>query len=178
MYKYILNRKIKKYFKHASREKSYLNLKDIRSILVLFDTATYEEVDTFVEKLKKLGKQVTAYAYQDKTDKTLYSIRPYCVTTAYEVERLFQNPVEKIARKLAEKKFDAVIDLSIQPVLLLEYLLVRSQASIKTGLRKTDRLPLHDFSIINLPDTGKEILNVRELAKQIIFYLHTIRSKR
>ena len=177
MCKSILKRKIEKYFKHASREKSYLNLKDIHSILVLFDTATYEEADTFIEKLKKLGKQVTGYGYQNKADKTLYSIRPYRITTAREVERLFKNPVEKIAQKLAEEKFDAVIDLSIQPVLLLEYLLVRSQASIKTGLRKTNRLPLHDFSIIDLPDAGKESLNVRELAKQIIYYLHTIRSK-
>ncbi|MCL1937511.1 MAG: hypothetical protein FWF52_03830 [Candidatus Azobacteroides sp.] len=177
MYKYILKRKIKKYVTHDFREKSYLNLKDIHSILVLFDTAAYGEADTFVEKLKKLGKQVTVYAYQNKKDKTHYSKTSYNIITGKEVESLFKNPMEKIAKELAEKKFDAVIDLNIQSILPMEYLLVRSQAPIKTGLRKADRPPLHDFSVINLPDKGEEGLNVRELAKQIIYYLHMIRSK-
>jgi alanyl-tRNA synthetase len=177
MYKYILKKQLKKHYRNNEREKCFLNLKDIHSILILFDTANYEEANTFVKKLKKLKKEVTAYAYQDKKDEDDYSRTSYRIVTAKEVDDLFDNKIKEIAKELDGKKFDAVIDLTTQSNASLEYLLAYSNASIKTGLKKND-WPQYDLSITMLPDIEKDDLKVRELAKQIIYYLHTIHARK
>jgi hypothetical protein len=176
MYKHILKRKLKDYYKSHPRENCYLNLKDIHTILILFDTITYEEADTFAEKLKKLGKNITAYAYKNKKDIYSYSKSPYRIITTKEVDVLFDNKIEDIVREVEAQKFDAVIDLTIRRNLPLEYLLAHSDASLKAGLKKCDPSP-YDLSITTLPEIERETLKVRELAKQIIYYLHSIRSK-
>ncbi|MDR0681045.1 MAG: hypothetical protein LBG15_04225 [Dysgonamonadaceae bacterium] len=177
MYKYILKKKLKKHYKNSEREKRFLNLKDIHSILILFDTANYEEANIFVQKLKKLKKEVTVYAYQAKKDEYDYSKTSYRIITSKEVDDLFDNKIKEIAKELDSKKFDAVIDLTTQSNASLEYLLAHSNASIKTGLKKND-LPQYDLSITMLPDIEKENLKVRELAKQIVYYLHTIHARK
>jgi predicted MPP superfamily phosphohydrolase len=149
-------------------------LKDIHSILILFDTANYEEANVFVEKLKKLKKKVTVYAYKSGKDTQDYSKTPYRIVTSKEVDSLFGNKINEIAGELEEKKFNAVIDLTTQRNLPLEYLLAHAHASIKAGLKKND-FPQYDLAISTLPDIEKDSLKVRELAKQIVFYLHTIR---
>jgi predicted MPP superfamily phosphohydrolase len=168
---------LEKYYKNSEREKRFLNLKDIHSVLILFDTAHYEEANTFVLKLKKLKKQVTVYAYQDKKDESDYSRTPYRIITPKDVDDLFDNKIKDIAKELDGKKFDAVIDLTTRRIASLEYLLAHSTASIKTGLKKND-LPQYDLSITVLPDIEAEGLKVRELAKQIIYYLHTIHARK
>jgi predicted MPP superfamily phosphohydrolase len=177
MYKYILKKKLKKHYKNNEREKRFLNLKDIHSILILFDTANYEEANIFVQKLKKLKKAITVYAYQDKKDGYDYSRTSYRIVTAKEVDDLFDNKIREIAKELDGTKFDAVIDLTTQRNASLEYLLAYSNASIKTGLKKND-LPQYDLSITVLPDIEKDNLKVRELAKQIVYYLHTINARK
>jgi hypothetical protein len=175
MLKYILRKKIKKNLKKKSSKKCFLNLNAVHSILIFFDANTYEEVDFFAEKLKKIGKKITAYAYKSKHDKKDYTHSPYRIIKAEEVESLFNSKIDILATELAKQTFDAVIDLTLHENLFIEYLLAHSDAFIKTGLKKNNTF-LYDLSIVNLPEMEKENLKVRELAKQIIYYLHTIRS--
>jgi hypothetical protein len=69
-----------------------------------------------------------------------------------------------------------VIDLTIRRNIPLEYLLAHSNACIKAGLKKND-FPQYDLSITALPEVETENLKVRELGKQIVYYLHTIHTK-
>jgi hypothetical protein len=176
MCEYIIKKKLKRYYTDYSREKCFLNLKDIRTALILFNTSDFEEVDTFINKLKKLGKKITVYAYKGKKDERDYSKTPYRIITAKETGNLFDNKMNEIVKELNKKKFDAVIDLTIRRTIPLEYLLAHSKASIKAGLKKND-FPQYDLSITTLPDAATENLKVRELGKQIVYYLHTIRTK-
>jgi hypothetical protein len=138
--------------------------------------ANYEEANIFVEKLKKLKKNITVYAYKNKKDEQDYSKTLYRIITSKETDNLFNNKMNEIVGELEEKNFDAVIDLTTQRNFPLEYLLARAHASIKAGLKKND-FPQYDLAISALPDIENESLKVRELAKQIVFYLHTIRPR-
>jgi hypothetical protein len=175
MYQFLLKRKLNKFYKNYTRNKRFLNLSDIHNILVLFDTADYEEADSFVEKLEKLEKNVTAYAYKDKLDKYDYSETSYHIITAKDANDLFDNKMNDIAEELKEKEFHLVIDLTIKRNISLEYLLAHANALLKAGLKKNN-FPQYDLAITNLPETEKESLKVRELGKQIIYYLHTIHA--
>ena len=176
MYDQILKGKLKKYYSHVDRERCFLNLKDIHTVLVLFDTAGYEEADAFVKKLKKLGKKTTVYAYKSKKDLNDYSKTSYRIITSKEAGNLFDNKMHEIVLELNQKQFDAVIDLTTFRNIPLEYLLAHTHASIKTGLKKNN-FPQYDLSIISLPETESESAKVRELGKQIVYYLHSINAK-
>ncbi|MCC8146546.1 MAG: hypothetical protein LIO93_08955 [Bacteroidales bacterium] len=174
MYKHILKKKIKDFYKKNSRKKQFLNLNDIHTILILFDTKNYEEADEFIEKLKKLDKKVTVYAFKEKSDQYDYTETPYRIITSKEAFDLFDNKMTEIADELENVTYDAVFDLTIDRNIPLEYLLARSNAYIKTGLKKND-LPQYDLAIAE-PDDKNEPLNVKELGKQIVYYLHTIKA--
>jgi hypothetical protein len=176
MYEQIIKEKLKRYYKNHSREKCFLNLKDIQTVLILFNTSDFEESDAFVRKVKKLGKKVTVYAYKGKNDEQDYSKTLYRIITAKETGNLFDNKMNEIVNELDKKKFDAVIDLTIRRIIPLEYLLAHSNAYIKAGLKKND-FPQYDLSITSLPNAETEKLKVRELGKQIVYYLHTIHAK-
>jgi hypothetical protein len=176
MYEQIIKGKLKRYYKNYSREKCFLNLKDIRTVLILFNTSDFEEADAFVRKLKKLGKKVTVYAYKGKKDERDYSKTLYRIVTAKEAGNLFDNKMNEIVKELNKQNFDAVIDLTIRRNIPLEYLLAHSNAYIKAGLKKND-FPQYDLSITTLPNTESDKAKVKELGKQIVYYLHTINTK-
>ncbi|MDR0834044.1 MAG: hypothetical protein LBN93_07695 [Candidatus Symbiothrix sp.] len=175
MHKYLIKRALNKHYKRNVRDKRFLNLKDMQTILVLFDTKNTEEITVFINQLKQLKKKVTVYAYKDKDDETDYSRTNYRIITAKETDDLFQKKLREIVHELENEQFDAVIDLTIQRNLPLEYLLAHINATIKVGLKKND-FPQYDLSITTIPELEKDSLKVRELAKQIIHYLQTIQE--
>jgi hypothetical protein len=172
MYQSILKRKIKKLCHRQQREKQFLHWTEIQTILVVFDTADYAEANAFI---KQLDKQVTGYAYQSKTDKQDYMLSPYRMVTQEETTSFFHNKLHDIVTELRAKTFDAVFDLTIQPNLPLEYLVLQAKASIKLGFKK-EGLPLYDLTITDLPNAEIDRLKVPELGKQMIHYLQIIRS--
>jgi len=175
MYEYILKNKLKRIYKNKSREKYFLNWKDIRTILVLFDTSHFDEATGFVNQLKKLGKQVTVCAYQKKDDKRDYSHTSYCIISEKEAGKWFGNPLHTIIQGLEREAVDAVIDLTLSRNIPLEYILAHTSAFVKTGLKKTD-FPQYDLAITTLLIGEAESYQVRELGKQIVYYLDKIGS--
>ena len=173
MYSYILENKLKRMYKRKSRERHFLNWKDIHTILVLFDTSHFDEVAVFMKQLKKLGKKVTVYAYQKKEDQRNYSNTNYRIILEKEVGRWFGNPLRTIIHELQKETFDAVIDLTLNRNIYLEYLLAHIPASVKTGLKKTNS-PQYDLAITTLFTGEAESYQVQELGKQIVYYLDRI----
>ena len=173
MYESILKSKLKRIYKKTSREKYFLNWKDIHTILVLFETSHLGEVSVFINQLKKEGKKVTVCAYQKKNDKQDHSITGYHIISEKEVGKWFDNPLHTIAKELEMKTFDAVIDLTLVRNIPLEFLLAHTTASVKTGLKKTD-FPQYDLAITTSLIGEAESYQVRELSKQIVYYLDKI----
>jgi hypothetical protein len=176
MYKFLLKRKIKKILNLPDRKKAYHNLKEIKNILVLFDTEDYRDASHFIDQLKKMGKKVKAVAYKDKTDANDYSKILFNTLIYKDLKDIKNETLTQILNSLENNSFDLVVDLTLKENLLLQYVLVSVQSPLKVGFYRTD-LPIHDMVISFTP--GLELngfITVNELGKQLIYYLTVISS--
>jgi hypothetical protein len=173
---YFLKRKIKKNLKNSNREKVFLNLKEIKSVLLLFDTCDYSEAILFIKQLKKMGKKIKICAYKDKNDKNDYSNILYNIVSDKDINIWKNGSLREIVDSLNAQPYDLVINLTLSENLLLQYILVSVDSSFKVGFHKTN-LPIHDMVISFAPDMeSNRIATVRELSQQVIYYLETISS--
>jgi hypothetical protein len=178
MHKLLIKRKIKKTLKSkAGRQKCFLCLKKMHTILVLLDTEDYEEADLFIDKLERMGKKVTSYAYKSKKDEYDYSETPYIIIDHKEISKFFEKKLTAIVEKIKKVHYDALFDLTIDSNPFVEFLAVNTDATFKVGYKKTE-LPLYDFTISSI-NTNKSHGNIRmrEFGRQILYYLSTIKSK-
>lgn len=177
MFNFLLKRKIKNIIKNSTRKKAYKNLKEINTVLVLFDTENYTDADRFIKKLKQMGKKVDTYAYKSKTDPNDYSKTFYTIVQDKDRKDLKATVLNQIRDTLKETTYDLVIDLSLAENLLLQYILVSADSSFKVGLYKS-RPPVHDMTILPAPDIDlNRYTLVKELSEQLIYYLTTISSE-
>ncbi|MDL2222893.1 hypothetical protein LJB98_02210 [Bacteroidales bacterium OttesenSCG-928-M11] len=174
MYNPFINSKLKKLYQNDKHRGEFLNLNEVKTILVLFDTVDYEEADLLVEQLLKAGKQVRVYAYKDKKDEYDYSETPYKIINSKEATDWFDNKIDEIVEKISSFRYDLLLDLTIKRNPVLEILALSAKARMKVGYKKGEQSP-YDLSITNLNvDKSDNNLQVRELGKQIIHYLSTI----
>ena len=169
MYKYLLRKKIKNIVRQLKREKAYLNLDEIKSILVLFDTENFKDASDFIQQMKKMDKKVKAIAFKNKKDANSYSNISFIVVTDKDMKG---NSLSRIINILSDESFDLIVDLSLKENLVLLYILVSINATLKVGFYKYV-LPVHDFVISSAPGITP---TVQELSSQLIHYLTTIAS--
>jgi len=169
MYKFLLRRKIKQLIKHSEREKAYRNLKEINTVLILFDTENFDDANYFIQQMKKMKKKVKAFAFKSKKDTNNYSNISYTIVTEKDMK---SESLIQIANSLADEQFDLVVDLTLKENLLLLYILVSVNAPLKVGFYK-HTLSVHDMVISFAPGL---VQNVKELGKQLIHYLTIISS--
>ena len=172
MYKFLLRRKIKKILSNSERKKAYLNLKEIKSILVLFDTDNFDGASHFIQQMKKMRKKVKAIAFKNKNDTCTYSNISYTFVTEKDMKDLKGETLVQIVNSLADEKFDLIVDLSLKENLLLLYILVSANSPLKVGFYK-HALSVHDMVISFAPGL---VQNVKELGNQLIHYLTIISS--
>ena len=174
--KYFIKRKINKIFNKSSRKKKYLNLKEVKLILLLFDTKDYSDANSFIKRLKKMGKKIRICAYKDKKDRNDYSNMRYNIVTDKDMNIWNNDTVKKTIDSLDSDSYDLVINLALQENLLLQYIVVSVNSSFKVGFTKTD-FPIYDMTISFAPQMEHSgIVTVKELGKQVIHYLETISS--
>ena len=170
MYKFLIRRKIKKILKHSERQKAYHNLKEIKNVLVLFDTENFADATYFIQQLRKMKKKIRALAYKDKQDSNKYYNIPYTIVTEKDIKG---ESLTLIVNKLSYEKFDLIVDLSLKEHLALLYILVSIDSPLKVGFYK-NALSVHDMVISFAPGL---VQNVKELGKQLIHYLTIISSE-
>ncbi|GHT65147.1 hypothetical protein FACS189451_12850 [Bacteroidia bacterium] len=174
--KYFFKRKIKNIFSSSNREKEYHNLREIKSVLLLFDTKDYSDASLFLKQLKKMGKRVRTCAYKDKKDKNDYSNILHNIVTDKDLTVWKIDSLTEIVNSLGSESYDLAINLTLKENLLLQYILVSIDSSFKVGFGKTN-LPIYDMTILFAPQMESNgIITVRELSKQVIHYMTTISS--
>ena len=175
--KFVLKNRIKKILKKSKREKEYRNLKEIKSVLLFFDTKDYSDANFFIKQLKKMGKQVKIYAYKDKRDRNDYSKIVHNVVTEENMNIWKNDSLKALVNSLgSDGPYDLAIDLTPDENVLLQYLLVSSDSLLKVGFSKPN-LPVYDMVISFASEEElNEIITARELSRQLIHYLTTISS--
>jgi len=169
MYKFLLRKKIKQIIKYSERTKAYLSLKEIKSILVLFDTENFDDANYFINQMKKKGKKIKALAFKSKHDTNNYSNISYTIVTEKDLKG---DSLNQIVNSLSDEALDLVVDLTLKENLLLLYVLVSVNAPLKVGFYR-HTLPVHDMVISFAPGL---VQNVKELGEQLIHYLTIISS--
>jgi len=176
-FNFFKKRKLKSLLRKNNRQRAYLSMEAIQSVLVLFETSDYEAVDLFVEGLLEKGKSVDGYAFRIKNDAFDYSETNYKIISSKENREKSGIPGEELLKQLKIRHYDVVIDLTVKENFSLQYILAMVNATMTVGLKK-NKLPFYDFSISKLPKTkGDEKSQVSELIKSINYYLITIKGK-
>lgn len=176
MYNPFIKGKIKSLYKKGRKGRVFHNLDSIHTIILLFDTTDYEEVDAFIRQLGKMGKQLWVYAYKNKKDEYNYSETSYFIINEKEATDLFNNKLNSIVEKVGSQHYDALFDLSIEKNPVLELLALAADADLKVGYKKEEQTP-YDLAISPFTDKAGNDVNLRakDLTKQMVHYLHTIR---
>jgi hypothetical protein len=176
IYEFLLKRKIKQILKKLKRVKVYRNLKEVKSVLVLFDTKDYDDARAFIKQLKKSKKTLTIVAYKNSDDRNDYSNELQYIVTDKDRKYWKSSSLLSISYFLSINSFDLVVDLTTENNLLLQYVLVSADALFKVGFCKNDP-PIHDMVITFSPDIEREkLFSVYDLGKQLIYYLTAISS--
>jgi len=173
MYKYFLRNAIKKTVNNSERKRAYHNLKEIKSILVLFDTENMVDANHFIQQMKKMDKKVKALAYKSKNDTQNYSNISYTIVTDKEMKYFKGDSLVQIINGLTDEKFDLIVDFTLKENLLLLYILVSTNSPLKVGFYKHP-LPVHDIVI---SFASGFVLTVEELGAHLIHYLSVISSE-
>ena len=170
MYKFFLRKKIKKILNLSERKKAYLNLKEIKSILVLFDTNNIDDANHFIQQMKKMNKKIKAVAFKSKMDNNNYSNTSFTFVTEKDMK---DDSLVQIVNSLENEKIDLIVDLTLKENLLLLYILISTDSPLKVGFYK-HAMSVHDMVISFAPGL---VQNVKELGNQLIHYLTIISSE-
>jgi len=172
MYKYLLRKKIKNILQNSERKKAYLNLNEIKSILVLFDTENFDDANQFILQMKEMGKQTNVLAFKSKKDSRNYDNTSYVFVTGKDMRELKGDSLVRIINSLTDEPFDLIVNFTLKENLLLLYVLVSTKSPLKVGFYKHD-LPFHDIVISFAPGLAP---TVKELGEQLVHYLTVISS--
>jgi ADP-heptose:LPS heptosyltransferase len=173
-YKHLLNKEIKRILNESKRKREFRNLKEVKSVLIVFDAADYEVVDECYALLNQAGKKIYTIAYQKKISDSEAQCNADFIVTDSDIHHKQSTNMNNIKRLLKNSKFDLAIDMTQKANILLQYVLVLANASLKVGFSKTKR-QIHDMLIL-APADDENKSSMQNLEKQMIYYLSTISS--
>ena len=182
---YLFNKRAQKYLSVTPRDHRFVNYDKAKTILLLFESDYSEKnlkIHSIIDQLLLDGKKVCAWGFIDKKE-IATAIFPNFRILHHKQTDFFHKPLESFINELQFSEFDLLIDLSVKPIIPLQYLALYSFSSFKTGIRKTN-LPVYDFvlDIENVPtqtESSEPMENVVDetyLFNQIIFYLKSIQT--
>ncbi len=182
---YLFQKRAQQYLGETFRKHHFVNYDKAKTILLLFESDSFEKnesIHKIISQLQQDGKKVAAWGFIDKK-KVSASILPEFRILHQKQTDFFQKPLPSFLNELESLQFDLLIDLSIKPVVTLEYIAMYANALFKTGSRKND-LPVFDFmldvdrqkaSVADAPD-AENTIDETYLFNQIIFYLKSIQT--
>ena len=187
--KFLFERRAKKYLELNPRERRFVTYDKARTVLILFESEFSEKnlyIRRMISNLQQDGKKVSAWGYIDKKEVTT-AILPEFRVLHHKQTDFFQSPQLSFINELAEQEFDLLIDLTLKPLLPLQYVALYAKASCKIGTHQSD-LELYDF-VLNVEsqkssgeatdnsESNDILIDEIYLYDQIIFYIKSIQTK-
>ncbi len=182
---YIFRKRALKFLNENLRVARFVNYQAAKSVLILFES-DYSEKNPFIRQIiatmQQDGKKVVAWGFIDKKE-IATSILPDFRILHHKQTDFFHKPIISYCNELQLMEFDLLIDLTIRPVLPLQYFALYANACCKAGMKNTD-LPIYDF-ILDLEKTNKDLeseeineipIDEEYLFNQIFFYLKNIQT--
>lgn len=182
---FIFQRRAKKYLINNVRERRFVNYDKAKNILLLFESDFSEknpQIRKMIHKLQQDGKKISAWGFVNKKE-VLTSILPDFRILHHKEADSFKKPLPSYLNELENQEFDLLIDLTLNPIIPLQYIAMYANASCKTGIRKS-KLPIYDFVLdvenfatSPIADESMESqIDQTYLFNQIIFYLKSIQT--
>lgn len=160
---------LRKKKKRITRSKQVQNFTSAKTACIVFDGLDVTEL-TFIKKYREhlqsydINVFLLGYINSDKMPSEYLLLKNSLMISKNDLD-LFYRPKKEICQKFLAKKFDMLIDLSINDFMCLRYLAVLSAAFFKVG-KYTEML--NDFDMmINI----REDSTVQYLGEQILHYV-------
>jgi len=171
--KFIILFLIKRKLRKSVRSVKALNLRDARSIGILYtftDEGSYSLVTGIIHKFSEYCREVKALGYVPLKAVPSY-MQVNLKTDVYLKNNLnlIGLPKQKFYTNFTDTKFDLLIDLSMGNQITLNYIAALSKSSFKVGYYHEEQVDIFDFMIKN-----GEGMNIRTYTDNIVNYLSSI----
>ncbi len=168
----ILNRNISR----LERDKKFVSFSDARNVGIVYlvsNQGIFNKVKLLIRKLNSPYRQVMALGFVDRD-----SIPDYCVAanSGYYFDKKDLNwygaPKNNYIKEFINKEFDIIIDLTLEEVYVLQYIVALSKSKLKVGRFSKSTEKYYDLMIKNDNNTLSD-----EYIDQILHYLDILKSK-
>ena len=163
------------YYQRQQRIANIQTFSNSKSIGILWnpiDEAGIETYELLRKTLKDKGIRTVGLAHLDsKREKETFATIAHSGFSNNINESWNGKPKTGDGAQFMLEQFDVLIDLSIQKVLALQYILVHSVATFKVGWESSE----YNYYDLNIDVTMKP--HCRYLMEQIVYYLENINGK-
>jgi len=156
--------------RQPAREVAYPDFAKVRSVLIIYPSEWQERnpaIRAMATQLRNMGKQVTIWGYVDK-DKPTSPILPDSRVFGSHDYTIWGTLKTPVLQDVQNRSFDLLIDLTLSPLLPLQYIALYTSAKFRIG---TQASGLNDMVIQTPPSATPDYLFT-----EIIHYLKIIKS--
>lgn len=164
-----INKKINSALKNNSRRPTFMNLEDIKKVLILFTYKDWDDISEIAKDLESNGKEVLLWTVNSLRNEKKKQPLPS------EVKVITQKEISKwrglsslIVDEFCKLEYDTLLDLTTKDDKSLHYLLACNSAKFCIGIREQE-LKFFDFTMLKESD-----VNLKETYDQIKFYLNNM----
>lgn len=168
---YFLVNKIRKITKEFNRKKCFREYADIHRVVILFDVENAEDVKDLAKSLTFAGKEVFSYSF-NPNPKNEVPVLPANFTVINRKQLMFSGfPHQDVLDAYKSLSPDTLMDLTVQPHPVLQYLSLKSEATYRVGFHRGEKT-FDDLLLEYDPEQSFVFLT-----SQLHFYMKSIRSK-
>lgn len=166
--KWFYNYFIKKELRHHYVERKVMNIKNANDIAIIFDATNTDQtavVNQFADSLKGMKKKIHLFGYYDIPKPAINFNFPY-----FNKENLNWHLVPQgiLVDEFIQRKFDILINASVEESLPLEYISAFSNALYRVGLYNPAKLFCYDLMI----DMKEK--NLKKMTEEVKYYLNVV----
>ena len=186
---YLFNKRADLYLSTLVRDRRFVTYDKAKTVLILFESDVIEKnpaIRKIISSLQDDGKKVSAWGYIDKKVINTAIFPDFRILNNDQTD-FFRKPVISYINELENHEYDLLIDLTLKPLIPMQYIAMYSKAVFKTGIHKSD-LNIYDFVMdvesLMTPvektendEPAETLVDETYVYDQIIFYLKSIQSK-